>query len=393
MNYDFETLVDRSHCGSGKWDEMKEKNPNVEAGIVPFSVADMEFKNAPEIGEGLKAYMDTHILGYTSPTEEYRNTVCQWMKEQHNWEIKPEWICCTHGVVSALFMLVDSLCDPGDGVIIFTPVYYPFYRAIETHGSKVVKCPLIHENNAYTIDYDLLEKLAADPKNKLMIFCSPHNPVGRVWKPEEIRKVAQICHENGVRIISDEIHFDIILPGHQHTVFPTVVDFPEEVIVCTAPSKTFNLATMQTSNIIIPKKEDREKFQASRSRSADHDPGALGLEACRIAYTQCKGWMKEMLQQIADNYEFAKSFIEERLPQIKVTPLEGTYLMWLDCTALGKTKEELEDLMVNKAQLFLDEGYVFGDEGIGYERVNLACPKWVLEAALERLEKAVKENC
>ena len=393
MKYDFETLVDRSHCGSGKWDEMKKKNPHVEPGIVPLSVADMEYKNAPEIGEGLKAYMDTHILGYTSPTEEYRETVCQWMKEQHNWEIQPEWICCTHGVVSALFLLVDSFCDPGDGVIIFTPVYYPFYMAIERHGSQVVRCPLIHENNTYTIDFDLLEKLAADPKNKMMIFCSPHNPVGRVWTPEEIQKVAQICRDNNVKIVSDEIHFDIILPSHHHTVFPTVVDFPEDVIVCTAPSKTFNLATMQTSNIIIPKEEDRKKFQEARSRSADHDPGALGLEACRIAYTQCKEWMNEMLQQIAENYQFAKSFIEERLPQIKVTPLEGTYLLWLDCTALGKTKEELEDLMVNKAQLFLDEGYMFGDEGIGYERVNLACPKRVLAAALERLEKAVKESC
>ena len=390
MRYDFETLVDRSHCGSGKWDEMREKNPSVAPEVVPLSVADMEFKNAPEIQEGIKAYVDSHILGYTSPTEEYLQAVCGWMKEQHGWEIQPEWICGTHGVVTALFMLVSAFCQPGDGVIILTPVYYPFSMAIESHGCKTVRCPLVHQEDRYTIDFPLLEELAADPDNKMLIFCSPHNPVGRVWTPEELKKVSHICHKNGVKVISDEIHFDLVLPGHKHTVFSTVAEDPEDVIVCTAPSKTFNLAAMQTSNIIIPKAEDREKFAAVRGAYADHDPSALGLEACRLAYTHCKPWMEEMLQVIAGNYEFAKAFIQERLPEIKVVPLEGTYLLWLDCTALGKTAEELEELMVQKAQLFLDEGYMFGEEGKGFERVNLACPQWVLKDALERLEKAVR---
>lgn len=390
MRYDFETLVDRSHCGSGKWDGMKEKNPNVREGIVPLSVADMEFKNPPEVVEGLKAYLDTHILGYTSPTEEYKAAVCQWMKDQHSWDIQPDWICCTHGVVTALFMLVSALTQPGDGVIILTPVYYPFYMATKANGRKVKGCPLVYRDNTYTIDFDLLDKIAAEDDSKLMIFCSPHNPVGRVWTPEELKRVAEICQKHGVKVISDEIHFDLVMPGHKHTVFSTVAPDPEDIIVCTAPSKTFNLAAMQTSNIIIPKAEDREKFAAVRGAYADHDPSALGLEACRLAYTQCKPWMEEMLQVIAGNYEFAKAFIQERLPEIKVVPLEGTYLLWLDCTALGKTAEELEELMVQKAQLFLDEGYLFGDEGKGFERVNLACPQWVLKDALERLEQAVR---
>ncbi len=387
MKYDFETLVDRSGCGSFKWDDMREKVPDLPKGIVPFSVADMEFKNAPEIGEGLKRYTDTHILGYTGPTREYLETVCGWMKARHNWDVDPESIVCTTGVVPALHTAVKAFCRPGDGVIVMPPVYYPFYSAIKDGGCMIKRCPLLYKNRAYSIDFDLLEKLAAESDSKMLIFCSPHNPVGRVWTKEELRRVGEICLKNGVRVISDEIHFDLIMPGHTHTVFSTAGDFGDKVIVCTAPSKTFNLAAMQTSNIIIPNKEDREAFQKTQGYS---EPGALGFEACRIAYTQCRPWLEEVLQVISGNYRFAVEFLGEHLPEIRPVELQGTYLLWLDCTALGKTKEELEDLMVHKAFLFLDEGYVFGEEGAGFERINLACPRWVLEEALKRLEKAVK---
>lgn len=387
MKYDFETLVDRTGSGSGKWDEIKKKKPDLSEGIVPFSVADMEFKNAPEIQEGLAEYIKTHILGYTGATPAYYDAVCGWMMEEHGWKVEPEQIVCTLGVVPALFNLVKAFCQPGDGVIILTPVYYPFYMAAENHGCRVKRCPLIYKDNAYTIDFDLLEKLAAEDDSKMLIFCNPHNPVGRVWTKEELKRTGEICLKHGVKIVSDEIHSDLIMPGHTHTVFSQAGDFGEEVIVCTAPSKTFNLAAMQTSNIIIPKKEDREKFQEIQGHSG---PSALGFEACRLAYTKCRPWLEECLAVIWENYRFARSFIEERLPEIKVIDLEGTYLMWLDCTALGRTKEELEELMVQKAELFLDEGYMFGEEGAGFERINLACPKWVLEAAMGRLEKAVR---
>lgn len=386
MKYDFETLIDRSAHGSGKWEEMRKKNPDTKAGVVPFSVADMEFKNAPEIGEGLKAYMDTHVLGYTSPTQDYLDTVCSWMREQHGWHIQPEHIVCTCGVVSALFVAVKAFCQPGDGVIVMPPVYYPFYAAAENGGCEVVRCPLIYKDHTYSMDFDLLEKLAAEEKNTMLIFCSPHNPVGRVWTPEELRRVGEICLKNNVRIISDEIHFDLVWPGYHHTVFPNAGDFSDKVIVCTAPSKTFNLAAMQTSNIIIPNKADRERFLEVLGHGG---PGALGLEACRIAYTQCKPWMGEMLETIYGNYQFAVSFIGEHMPEIKPVELQGTYLLWLDCTALGKSAKELEALMVQKAQLFFDEGYVFGPEGEGFERVNLAVPRWALEEGLVRMEKAI----
>ena len=390
MRYDFETLVDRSHCGSGKWDEMREKNPSVAPEVVPLSVADMEFKNAPEIQEGIKAYVDSHILGYTSPTEEYLQAVCGWMKEQHGWEIQPEWICGTHGVVTALFMLVSAFCQPGDGVIILTLCTTPSTWPSTPTAARPCAAPWSARRTGTPSTSPCWRNWPPTPDNKMLIFCSPHNPVGRVWTPEELKKVSHICHKNGVKVISDEIHFDLVLPGHKHTVFSTVAEDPEDVIVCTAPSKTFNLAAMQTSNIIIPKAQDREKFAAVRGKYADHDPCALGLEACRVAYTQGKPWMEEMLSVIAGNYQFAKEFMEIRLPQLKVTPLEGTYLLWVDCTALGLSKEALEELMVRKAQLFLDEGYMFGEEGAGFERINLAVPQWVLKAALERLEAAVK---
>ena len=386
MQYDFETLVDRSGHGSGKWDGMKAKKPDISEGIVPLSVADMEFKNPPEVVEGLKDFLDTHILGYTSPTKDYTDAVCAWMEKRHRWHIEPEWIVGTHGVVEALMFAVKAFCEPGDGVITFTPVYYPFYMAIENHNCQIVRCPLVYENTAYSIDFSLLEKLAAEENNKMLILCSPHNPVGRVWTKEELTRICDICRKHHVRIISDEIHFDIIMPGFEHTVIHNAAKPEDNIVVCTAPSKTFNLATMQTSNIIIPNEEDRKRFQAVAGHGG---PSALGLEACRLAYTHCEAWVEQMVQTIDGNRQLAVDFIREKLPEIKAVELQGTYLLWLDCTALGLSKEELEELTVQKGELFLDEGYMFGDEGIGFERVNLAAPKWVIQAALERLEKAV----
>src|SRR5665647_81554 len=253
MKYDFETIIDRRSTGSGKWDQMIRCNPDVSRGVVPFSVADMELKNPPEITEGLKKYIDSTILGYTQPTDSYLNAVCDWMKRRHGWVVKRDWIIGSPGVVNALFLAVKAFTNQGDGIIIQTPVYYPFYAAIERNQRALVKNPLIYTGSNYFIDYDDLERKAHDPKNKVLLFCSPHNPVGRVWTPEELTRVGEICLRNNVLIISDEIHFDLIMPGHKHTVFANVSeDLANNTIVCTSPSKTFNLAGMQTSNIIIP---------------------------------------------------------------------------------------------------------------------------------------------
>lgn len=389
MKYDFETLVDRTGTGAVKWDAMKKLKPDLSPGIVPFSVADMEFQNAPEIRGGLKEFIDTHILGYTNPTDAYYDAVCGWMMQEHGWKVEKEQIVCTLGVVPALFSLTEAFCKPGDGVIVMPPIYPPFYMAAELNRCPLKRCPLIYENYNYTIDFDLLEKLAAEDDAKLLIFCNPHNPVGRVWTKEELKRVGEICVRNHVMIVSDEIHSDLIMPGHKHTIFAQAGDFDDSIVICTAPSKTFNLAAMQTSNIIIPNEENRKKFQEAYGH---HTPAVLGLEACRLAYTKGKPWLEECLKVIWENYQTAVEFFRERLPEIKPVELQGTYLMWLDCTALGMTKEAQEEMMVQQGELFLDEGYIFGDEGIGFERVNLACPNWVLKEALERMEKVIRSR-
>lgn len=395
MKYDFNTVINRREDGSSKWGYMEDKikltdKKEIPTDIVPLSVADMELKNPPEITEGLKKYLDNHILGYTNPSKEYLNSVCRWMLEKHSWKVAPEQIITSPGVVTALYMAISAFCEKGDGVMIFSPVYYPFYSVIEQNDCEVTDCPLINENGRYYIDFELFEKLAAEKKNTMLLFCSPHNPVSRVWTKAELEKVGKICKKHNVRIISDEIHFDLIMPGYEHTIFANAVDFGDEIITCTAPSKTFNLASMQTSNIVVPNESDRKKLKAMMDKRAIFHQNALGFEACRLAYTECDAWMDEMLELIWGNYEFAKSYIEEHLPKIKVTPLEGTYLLWLDCREITTDKDKLELAMLNN-YLFFDEGYIFGDGGIGFERINLACPKHVIEAAMHRLEKAISK--
>lgn len=390
MKYDFETVVDRNECGSAKWEQMKEWNPNVSKGVIPFSVADMELKNPPEITEKLKKYIDSSILGYTLPTKDYTNAVCSWMKKRHNWEIKPEWIIGSAGVVGAFFSAIKALTSPGDGVIIMTPVYYPFYAAMERNNRTIVKNPLILNGSDYEIDYEDLEKKAQDSKNKILLFCSPHNPVGRVWSKKELEKVGEICLRNNVIIISDEIHFDLIMPGYEHTVFASLSkEIAENTIVCTAPSKTFNLAGLQTSNIIIPNDKIREAYTKEVESNGFFGLNILGYKACEIAYTECEEWLDELIQLIHKNHLELKKYMEKNIPQVEVFDLQGTYLQWMDFSKLGMNKDKLEKFMHEEAEVFFDEGYVFGEEGNGFERMNLACPTEVLIKALDRLHETL----
>jgi len=393
MKYDFETVRERMNTGSAKWEQMLRYNPNVSPGIVPFSVADMELINPPEIIEGLKEYLDSTILGYTQPTSSYLNAVCDWMKRRHDWFIQKEWIIGTPGVVNAFHLAVKAFTNQGDGIIIQPPVYHPFYAAIERNQRTLVKNPLIFTGSKYVMDYDDLERKARDPQNKMLLFSSPHNPVGRVWTREELLLAGEICLRNKVLIISDEIHFDIIMPGHKHTVFANVSDdFANNTIVCTAPSKTFNLAGMQTSNIIIPNENIREAFIREMASNGSHSLNILGYKGCEIAYTQCGEWLDQLLELIYHNHLELKKFIENNIPVIKAIDLEGTYLQWMDFRALGLNKLELEKRMHFEAQLFFDEGYIFGDEGNGFERMNLACPTAVMLDGLRRLADTINRH-
>jgi putative C-S lyase len=389
MSYDFETVVKRKNVGSFKWDQIEKLNPDIGDDVVPLSVADMEFKNAPEIIEGLKSYLDNSVLGYTGATEAYYDSVIRWMDRKHGFCPKKEWFVETAGVVPGLGQMVPAFTEPEDAVLIMTPVYYPFRMVVEKSGRKLVTSELVINGNTYDIDFDDFEAKAKDPDVKLFILCSPHNPIGRVWTKEELEKIAEICLGNGVFILSDEIHFDLIMPGFEHVSMGT---FKEEYLnncaICTAPSKTFNLAGFQTSNIFIPNKEMREKIESAKGY---HSLNILGYKACEIAYNHCEKWLDELLTVIYDNKNYVEDFMEKNLPEIKVYELQGTYLQWLDFNALGMDYNQLGTFMHHKAQLFMDEGYIFGDGGRGFERINLACPKWVIKNSMDRLLQAIKD--
>lgn len=385
MKYDFTTVANRRNIGAGKWELMLEKNPNVAEGVIPYSVADMEFYNAPELMNGLAKYAMQPIYGYTSPMDTYYNAVINYMKKYHNWNIEKDWICPTSGVVGALNDLVRTLTEPGDGVVIMRPVYYPFSSAITRNNRNLVNVPLINNNGRYEIDFEAFDQATKPEEVKMFILCSPHNPIGRVWTKDELRKMGDICVKNNIIIISDEIHFDFIMDKHEHTVISTLSEeIAKRTVVCTAPSKTFNLGGVKVSNIIIQNPEYREKYVA-----ATHSLNTFAYKTCEIVYTECRDWFEELMEVLHENKKLVEDFIAEHLPMIKVYPLEGTYLMWLDCRELGLSNEELENLML-KHDLYLDEGYLFGEEGSGFERWNIACPKQELLAGLERFKVAIE---
>ncbi|MBQ7151857.1 MAG: pyridoxal phosphate-dependent aminotransferase [Synergistaceae bacterium] len=389
MSYDFQSLHTRFNKGSFKWNELAEYGIKPEENIIPFSVADMEFVTAPEIIQAIKHELDSSIMGYANATQEYYQSVCNWIKTRHGWEAKPEWILPSHGIVDAFFAAVRAYSKPGDGVILNTPVYYPMYSAINLQGRRLVENPLINKGNRYEIDFEDLEQKAKDPGTTLLILCSPHNPCGRVWTREELTRVGEICLKNNVLVISDEIHFDLLMPGHKHTIFASISDeFADNSIVCTAPSKTFNIAGLQTSNIFIPNENLREKFLRELQLSNPNPKcNVLGYVAGQAAYENCSGWLDEALKIIDTNRKIISDFIAREFDKkIKVYDLEGTYLLWMDFNGLGLGFKELEKKNRREAKLFFDEGYLFGKAGEGYERWNIACPTKYIQAALERLK-------
>lgn len=395
MKYDFENVIDRSNLGSSKWSGMKKANPDVPDGIVPFSVADMELKNAPEIIEGLRDYLnvDKMSLGYTSPTESYNEAVKAWMKRRHNWDVDMQWNVLSPGVVAAIFHAVCAFTEPDDGVILFSPVYYPFKMSIELNKRTLVDVPLVDQGLHYEIDWESFEAAAKDPVNKVLLFCSPHNPVGRVWTSAELKRISEICLENNILMLSDEIHNDLIMPGYKHTVYATISEeAAQSCVIFTAPSKSFNLAGLHTSNIFVPNNELRKRFFDEMFSSALFTLNAIGYKACEIAYTQCADWLDQTIVLVDKNAKLVETYLSEKIPQIIVYPLEGTYLQWWDCRNLFNSDLEMEEFMKKKAHMFLDEGYMFGETGKGFERINLACPTHVLQEALERLSAALKNR-
>ena len=391
MKYNFESIQPRHGINSGKWDEMKRCDPEIEGkDIIPFSVADMEFEVAPQIVQGLKDYLDRYVLGYSMPSDGFQQAVVNWMARRHNWQVKPEWFLWTAGVVSAFYTAVNVYTQPGECVMLMTPCYYPMYHAITENGRVLVDNPMVLVDDHYEIDFDDFEAKAKDPNTKLLILCSPHNPTSRVFTRDELTRIGKICIENDVLICDDEIHNDLIMPGYSHTVFAALgEEFANQSIVCTAPSKTFNLAGLQTSTIIIPNQELRERFYRYQRQSTDAPKcNVLGYEANRIAYEECGDWVDACIQAVDENRRTVEAFLQKEIPQIKLIRMEGTYLLWMDFRGLGLEVEQLSKILKD-ADLFFDDGYLFGEQGAGFERWNLACPKRYIHEALDRLKHAL----
>lgn len=391
MQYNLETINPRYNLGSHKWNEMQ-NNPLVNEKVIPFSVADMELNMAPEIAEGLKKFIDTNILGYAGSNEAYQEAVISWLNKHHNWQIEKSWFIETHSVVNAFFTAVKAFTKKGDGVILFTPVYYPMYKAIQINERKIIEVPLINTGTTYDINWQDFEAKAKSSEAKLLILCSPHNPCSRIWTKSELERINRICLENNIFVVSDEIHSDLIMPGFNHISFGIISEGARQnSMVCMAPSKTFNLAGMQISNIIIPNSKYRKLFQAEQITDADFACPILAYEACRLAYTHGEAWLAEVIALVYKNAQIVIDFMQKYFPQIKITQLQATYLLWMDFRALNLDYKQLEQTNRQKAALYFDEGYIFGSAGAGFERWNLACPTKYINWALERFYQAYKQ--
>lgn len=384
--YDFTSIPDRSLDGAAKWTEGTTKE------FVPLSVADMEFFTAPEIKEALADLAQNSVLGYTDPTERYFDAVKSWLLRRHGFEVQTDWILRTPGVVTALQLLVEATVDEGEAVLILTPVYYPFDMSVMAKGRNIVYSKLINTNGVYTLDEEDFKKKCALPEVKALIISNPHNPVGKVWTKDELTFIGNTCLENGVFVIDDEIHNDLIMPGAVHTVLATISEeIKNNCAVCTAPSKTFNLAGLQCSNIIIPNKDIREKMQLCIGLSSGYHLNIFAYRACEAAYNKCEAWLDELIPIIKENADLVEGFMKENFPEVICSPLEGTYLQWIDLRKLGFTHEEMREILEGE-KIFLDNGEMFGILGRGFQRINLACAKETLEKALIRFKNGVEKR-
>ncbi len=390
-NLDFDTVVERRNTYSLKYDFAKRRN--MPEDLLPLWVADMDFKVSSYIQEAIQKQTEHGIFGYSEVQEEYFEAVRKWMKRHHDWKVDSKWLIKTPGIVYALAMAVQAFTEEGDGVLIQQPVYYPFSEVIIDNGRNPVSNTLVQDEfGRYGIDFEDFEKKIVTEKIKLFFLCNPHNPVGRVWSEEELKRLGDICYKYHVVVVSDEIHADFVFRGKHHVFAKLKKEYEEISVVAASPSKTFNIAGLQVSNIFILNQELRRKFIKRIDASGYSQLNVMGLVATKAAYEHGDEWYEAMHNYVSENIAYTKKFIEEKLPDITIVETEGTYLMWLDFRKLGLSESELEDLIVKKAKLWLDSGRIFGTAGKGFQRINVACPRKTLTEALTRLEVAVKND-
>ncbi len=385
MNYDFDTINPRRGTNSYKWDSAPDDD------LLPMWVADMDFRTAPPVVEALTRRVQQGIFGYTKVPGAYYDAITDWFHHRHNWRMEKEWIIYTSGVVPALSAVIKALTVPGDKVLVQTPVYNCFFSSIRNNGCEPVSNPLIREGNTYHMDFDDLEQKAADPKARLLLLCNPHNPAGRVWTREELTRIGEICIRHNVLVVSDEIHCELTFPGYVYTPFASISDqFLHHSVTCVSPSKAFNLAGLQIANIITSDTERRQKIDKAININEVCDVNPFGVEALMAAYNEGREWLDGLKAYLLDNYLCMKDFCKEYLPQFPIMELEGTYLVWMDCSTLGKVSTQMEHLLKEKARLWLNAGTMYGEEGEGFMRWNIACPRSVLIKGLKRFRKFAK---
>ncbi|MGM9540587.1 MalY/PatB family protein [Anaerovibrio sp.] len=385
----FDAVIDRRNTGCLKYDSAAGRGyPD---SIQPFWIADMDFQAPPQVLDELAKRTAHGIFGYTAPWPEYHAALAAWFSRHHGWQVSSEELVITPGVVFALAAAVRAFTEPDDGVIIQQPVYYPFSEVIKANGRRLINSSLVCSEGRYHIDFADFEKKIVEGRAKLFILCSPHNPVGRVWSRQELLRLADICLKHDVLIVADEIHHEFTRPGITHTVLAGLSEeIARHTITCTAPSKTFNLAGLQVSNIFIRDSLLRRRFRREVSAAGYGHPNALGLFACHAAYTHGEKWLEVLRLYLERNYQRTKEFLHQELPKVRLVEPEGTYLLWLDFRAFGLTDEQLDDIIIHKAGLWLDSGHIFGADGSGFQRMNIACPWTTLEKGLKSLAAAFK---
>ena len=387
--YDFDRITDRHNTACLKYDFTAERGYAPD--VLPFWVADMDFPTVPVIIEALTAHSRHGIFGYTNVKNDYRAALQNWFQTQHGWTPPKGSLIITPGVVFAICTAIRTFTHPGDAILIQPPVYYPFAASIRQNQRRLTENPLQYKNGRYEIDFADFEEKIIRQKVKLFLLCSPHNPVGRVWTRPELERIGQICQQHQVIIVADEIHHEFIRPGFTHTIFSSLsAELAAQTILCTSPSKTFNLAGLQISNIFIENPTLRRQFRATLAASGYDEPNALGYFAAQAAYTGGLPWLNDLRAYLEENLRRTRQFIAAELPKIRLIEPEGTYLLWLDFHAYGMTDETLDAHIKNDARLWLDSGHIFGREGSGFQRINIACPWATLEKGLQQLARAFK---
>jgi cystathionine beta-lyase len=395
MKYDFDTVYNRTDTDSAKWGAIKEVFGRDD--VIPMWVADMDFPTAAPIVEALKKRADHPFFGYAMPGESLIEAVVDRMKRKFGWHIEPEWVVFTPGIIPALSIAVRSLTHTGDEIILQEPVYYPFFGVVKESGCQIAHNRLKLARGRYSMDYADLEakfqpegRMTDHTRVKAIILCNPQNPIGRVWRREELKRMGEIVIGHGAVVISDEIHCELLYQSYKHTTFAKIsTEFAQNSIVCMAPSKTFNLPGLEASSVIIPNKKLRDDFNDARAGMV-HGVNIFGLIAMEAAYRYGDEWLEQLLAYLQGNLEITMKWFKERVPRIKVIAPQGTYLLWLDCRGLGLDDKELQQFMREKARVGFDDGFMFGEGGSGFQRMNIACPRSILKEALGRIEKAVK---